>query len=52
VSSWIVVIVLYALGMSLFHLLGGLGAAAEWFQRWGETSAAKRAHRVTSSSRS
>jgi hypothetical protein len=49
-GSWIVVIVLYVLGMGLFHLLGGLGAAGEWFQRWGETSANQRRRRVSSSS--
>ena len=51
-TSWIVVIALYLLGMGLFHLLGGLGAAGEWFQRWGETSATKRARRFARSSRS
>jgi hypothetical protein len=41
-TSWIVVIALYALGMCLFHILGGLGAAAEFFQKWGEATARKR----------
>jgi hypothetical protein len=49
-SGWIVVIVLYLLGMGLFHLLGGLGAAGEWFERWGESSATRRARRLSSSS--
>jgi hypothetical protein len=41
-TSWIVVIVLYVLGMGFFHLLGGLGAAAEAFRRWGESTAARK----------
>jgi hypothetical protein len=49
-GSWILVIVLYLLGMGCFHLLGGLGAAGEWFQRWGETSATRRRHRLSSRS--
>jgi hypothetical protein len=35
-SNWIVVVVLYLLGMGLFHLLGGLAAAADVLRRWGE----------------
>jgi hypothetical protein len=45
--SWIVVGVLYALGMGLFHFLGGLGAAGEAFRRWGETTAARRRNRTS-----
>jgi hypothetical protein len=33
--SWVVVAVLYVLGMSFFHWLGGIGAAADAIQRWG-----------------
>ena len=47
--SWILVIVLYVLGMGLFHILGGLGACAEAFREWGQ-SASKVTSRVTSSS--
>jgi hypothetical protein len=38
-SQWIVVAVLYVLGMGCFHLLGGLGAAGEAFSRWGRAVA-------------
>jgi hypothetical protein len=44
--EWIVIIGLYALGMGLFHLLGGLGAAGEAFQKWGAATARKRAERL------
>jgi hypothetical protein len=40
--SWIVVIVLYVLGMSFFHLLGGVGAAGEAFRRWGAAESVRR----------
>jgi hypothetical protein len=40
--GWIIVIVLYVLGMAFFHLLGGLGAAAEALQRWGSASSTSR----------
>lgn len=40
--DWIVVCVLYALGMGFFHVLGGLGSAAEAFRRWGEASSRAR----------
>ena len=40
--SWVVVIVLYALGIGFFRLLGGLGAAAEAFQTWGRASSVRR----------
>lgn len=48
-TSWIVVIVLYALGMGLFHILGGLGACADAFREWGQI-ASKITNRTTSSS--
>jgi hypothetical protein len=34
--QWIIVIALYAFGMGLFYVLGGLGAAAEHLKSWGE----------------
>jgi hypothetical protein len=37
-TSLIVVIALYVCGLSLFEVLGGLGAAAEAFKRWGAAS--------------
>ena len=48
--DWIIVIVLYVLGMAFFHLLGGLGAAAETLQRWGSASSSSR-RRPTAGSR-
>jgi hypothetical protein len=36
--DWIIIIALYALGMGLFQLLGGLSSAAEHLKRWGEAS--------------
>lgn len=47
--EWIVIVALYVLGMGLFHLLGGLGAAAEAFQKWGAASARKRAKQASPS---
>jgi hypothetical protein len=47
---WIVVVVLYALGMGSFHVIGGLGAAADAFERWGRHSASARGRRASSSS--
>jgi uncharacterized protein HemY len=49
VIEWIVIIALYALGMGLFHLLGGLGAAGEAFRKWGEATARKRAKQASPS---
>ncbi len=37
--NWIMVGSLYLLGMGIFSLLGGLGAAGEALQRWGESVA-------------
>jgi hypothetical protein len=33
--DWIIIVALYALGVGIFELLGGLGAAAETLKRWG-----------------
>jgi hypothetical protein len=41
-SRWIVAAVLYLIGIGFFRWLGGIGAAAEAFRRWGHASAAKR----------
>jgi hypothetical protein len=48
--GWIAVLVLYVLGMGFFHVLGGLNAAAEAFERWGRTSSNKRLKRAPPSS--
>lgn len=45
--EWIVVVVLYAMGMGLFGLLGGLAAAAQGIRRWGETSSNVRAREAS-----
>ena len=46
--DWIVVVVLYLFGMGLFHVLGGLGAAAETLKRWGRVSSSLENGRVSS----
>ena len=40
--DWIVIVVLYAFGIGVFRLLGGLGSASEAIRRWGAFSAAQR----------
>ena len=45
-TGWIVVVVLYALGMGFFRLLGGFAAASDAIQRWGRWSAEKRRKRI------
>jgi len=47
--DWIVVIVLYALGIGIFHLLGGLGAAGDALREWGRSSSTVRGPRPSSS---
>ena len=37
--DWIVIGVLYAFGIGVFRILGGLGAAGEAIRRWGAFSA-------------
>lgn len=46
--SWIGIVVLYVLGMGFFQWLGGIGAASEAIQRWGQATAERR-RRTTSS---
>jgi hypothetical protein len=48
--SWIAIVVLYALGMGFFSLLGGVGGAADAFQRWGSTAGVARSRRSPSRS--
>jgi hypothetical protein len=48
--DWIIIIALYALGMGLFQVLGGLSSAAEHLRKWGETSSSIRASEASSSS--
>jgi hypothetical protein len=40
--GWILIGVLYVLGMGFFHWLGGIGAAADAIRRWGHSSAEHR----------
>jgi hypothetical protein len=47
--SWLVIAALYVAGMSFFRWLGGLGAAADAFQRWGHAAAERRRRTVSSS---
>jgi uncharacterized membrane protein HdeD (DUF308 family) len=48
-KDWIIIVGLYALVVGLFHILGGLGAAAEAFQRWGAAHTTTENSRVRSS---
>ena len=48
--GWIVVIALYALGMGLFHIFGGLRSAGEAIENWGRASSASRAEQLSTSS--
>jgi hypothetical protein len=41
-ADLIVVVSLYVLGMGLFQVLGGLGAAAEVLKSWGRASSTVR----------
>lgn len=42
VREWIVTVVLYLVGIGLFRLLGGVGAAGDAVRRWGEAASALR----------
>jgi hypothetical protein len=46
--EWVLIAVLYVLGIGFFRWLGGIGAAEDAIQRWGRTTAERR--RRTSSS--
>jgi hypothetical protein len=43
-SQWIITGALYAFGLGLFWILGGIGAAGEAMRNWGRTSSAMRGH--------
>jgi hypothetical protein len=47
--GWILIGVLYVLGMGFFHWLGGIAAAGEAIQRWGHATA-ERSRRTSSPS--
>jgi hypothetical protein len=46
--GWVLIVILYVAGMGFFYWLGGIGAAAEAIQQWGQAFAERR--RRTSSS--
>jgi hypothetical protein len=46
--SWIVIGVLYVLGMGFFRWLGGIGAASDAIASWGRSTAEKRRHSLPS----
>ncbi|HKI91837.1 MAG TPA: hypothetical protein VJ986_06020 [Gaiellaceae bacterium] len=47
--SWILIGVLYVLGMGFFRWLGGVAAAADAISRWGRSTARRQhAHSPTS----
>jgi len=48
--GWIVTLALYVVGMGLFHILGGLGAAGEAIEDWARSMTGSRAERASSSS--
>jgi hypothetical protein len=48
--GWIVVLVLYAVGMGLFHVLGGIRAAGEAIENWSRANASARAEHASSPS--
>ena len=45
VLEWIVIGVLYAFGLLIFQLLGGIGAAGRAIERWGRESSLRRLER-------
>jgi len=47
--SWVVIVVLYVVGMGIFHALGGLGAAGDALAQWGRSRAARGARTISSS---
>jgi hypothetical protein len=47
--DWIVVLILYLLGMGFLGLLGGLHSAADAVRHWGEASSSIRENPASSS---
>jgi hypothetical protein len=47
--QWILIIAVYLLSISLFRWLGGIGAAAEAIQRWGNTVGERRRRSISPS---
>jgi hypothetical protein len=48
--SWIVIAVLYLIGLGFFHLLGGLGGAADALERWGNNCSSLRGRHSSTNS--
>jgi hypothetical protein len=48
--SWIVVVILYVIGMGFFSLLGGIGAAGEALRGWGRAMSTAETRRSSPSS--
>jgi hypothetical protein len=46
VWDWVIVGVLYAIGIGAFQLLGGFAAAGRAIQRWGRAESIRRAKRM------
>jgi hypothetical protein len=44
--SWVVIVLLYAVGLSFFQLLGGFTSAAQGLQRWGRWSGERQRRRI------
>ena len=47
--EWLPILVLYVLGLGIFRVLGGFGAAADAFRRWGHSRSALEANPGSSS---
>jgi hypothetical protein len=47
--TWIWIIAVYLLSISLFRWLGGIGAAADAIQRWGHSVGERRGQSISSS---
>jgi hypothetical protein len=48
-TGWILIAVLYLVGMGFFGLVGGFGSAGEAFRRWGRASSHLRSNPGSSS---
>jgi hypothetical protein len=47
--TWIWIVALYLLSISLFRWLGGIGAAADAIQRWGQSVGERRRRSISPS---
>ncbi len=44
--DWVIVAILYLVGIAFFQLVGGFATAAQAIQRWGRGSSIRRAKRL------